>query len=92
VKYKSKESKDLDKETEENSADRSGVQTELDAVLEYLAKIEDRCIAKAETYAERKSRREAELAGLKQALDILDNETAFVQMRAHRTLRGAARA
>merc|ERR1712087_752053 len=43
VKYKSKESKDLDQYASELTADRTGVQAELDAVLEYLAKIEDRC-------------------------------------------------
>merc|ERR1712242_663986 len=45
VKYKSKESKELDKSSAENAADRTGVQAELDAVLEYLAKIEEQCIA-----------------------------------------------
>merc|ERR1712187_551413 len=91
VKYKTKESKELDKTSGELSADRSGVQTELDAVLEYLAKIEDECIAKAETYAERKERREAEIAGLKQALNILESETSLVQQHvARKTLRGAA--
>merc|ERR1712217_196952 len=39
----------------------------------------DRCIAKPETYEQRKARREAEINGLKQALSILDDETAFVQ-------------
>merc|ERR1740129_2524526 len=48
VKYKLKESKQLDKSTSENNADRSAVQAELDAVLEYLAKIEEQCIEKAE--------------------------------------------
>merc|ERR1740121_889029 len=36
VKYKAKESHDLDKATAEDKEDRSGVQTELDAVNEYL--------------------------------------------------------
>jgi len=79
VHYKSKESKDLDQYSSELTADRTGVQAELDAVLEYLAKIEDRCIAKAETYAERKRRHTAEIAGLKEALTILESETALVQ-------------
>merc|ERR1719150_2443415 len=43
VKYKAKESKDLDKFSSELSADRTGVQAELDAVLEYLSKIESEC-------------------------------------------------
>merc|ERR1719507_1397291 len=76
VKYKGKESIELDKEVAETNSDRSGVQSELDAALEYLRKIEDRCIAKAETFAERKARFEAELAGLKEALRVLQTETA----------------
>merc|ERR1719422_640302 len=40
LKYKSKEAKELDKSSAENAADRTGVQAELDAILEYLAKIE----------------------------------------------------
>jgi len=92
VEYKTKEFNYLDKTAAELSSDRAGVQAELDAVLEYLAKLQDRCIAKAETYSERKARREAELAGLKEALEILESETALVQQQAkrHHTLRGAA--
>merc|ERR1719422_2018115 len=90
VKYKMRESKQLDKSSAENAADRTGVQAELDAVLEYLGKIEEQCIEKAETYAERARRHAAEIAGLKQALEILENETALIQrMRKHRKLRGA---
>merc|ERR1719198_992700 len=47
AKYKAKEAVSLAKST----ADRKGVQAELDAVLEYLGKLEDRCVAKAESYA-----------------------------------------
>merc|ERR1719215_2321073 len=85
VKYKTKESVSLDKAVAEAKSDRSGVQEELDAVLEYLAKINERCVAKAETYEERTAAREAELAGLKNALEILENQAAFIQTR--RTLR-----
>jgi len=89
VAYKSKEARDLDKTAGELSADRSSVQAELDAVLEYLSKIEAECTERAETYASRKERREAEIAGLKKALDVLESETALVQQRANRhTLRG----
>merc|ERR1719422_2239639 len=79
VKYKVKESKHLDKSSAELSSDRTGVQAELDAVSEYLSKIEGECIAKAETYEARKARRESELAGLKEALQILESETALMQ-------------
>merc|ERR1719277_1337444 len=88
VKYKSKESNDLDKTSGELSADRSSVQAELDAVADYLSKIEGECIQKAETYASRTSRRDAEIAGLREALQILESETALIQQRANRrTLR-----
>mmetsp|Transcript_97839 Transcript_97839/g.262918 ORF Transcript_97839/g.262918 Transcript_97839/m.262918 type:complete len:693 (+) Transcript_97839:77-2155(+) len=88
VKYKTKEAAQLDQNVAETTSDRAGVQAEMDAVLEYLKKIEEQCIAKAESYAERKARFEAELAGLKQALQILESETAFVQRSAKKQLRG----
>jgi len=87
VKYKSAESKSLDKAIGELSSDRESANTELSAVLEYYAKLKDRCIAKPETYEERVRRREAEIAGLKEALRILDEETAFMQ-RGRRNMRG----
>jgi chromosome segregation ATPase len=76
VEFKTQESKNLDKEVNELSADRESTQSELDAVNEYYAEVKDRCIAKPETYEERKARREAEIAGLKEALQILSEETA----------------
>merc|ERR1711894_384844 len=87
IKYKAEEATGLDKATAEATSDRTGVQEELDAVLEYLKGIEDRCIAKAEPYAERARRREAELQGLREALSILENETSFLQKPVRRTLR-----
>ena len=48
----------------ELSSYRDSTKEELDAVLEYLSRIEGECIAKPESYEERKKRREAELAGL----------------------------
>jgi len=89
IKYKTEEATGLDKATAEATSDKSGVQEELDAVLEYLKGIEDRCIAKPETYEERVRRRDAELAGLREALSILENETSFLQLKSKRTLRGA---
>merc|ERR1719352_2274642 len=78
VKYKAAESASLDKAVAAATSDRSSAQDELEAILEYLAKLKEQCVAKAETYSERKARRDAELAGLKQALEILDGQ-AFIQ-------------
>merc|ERR1719321_471579 len=81
VKYKTKEAKGLDKAIAEHSSDRAGLQTELDAVLEYQEKIDKMCIAKPESYEERKAAREAEITGLKEALKILESEGVFLQRR-----------
>merc|ERR1712232_504096 len=83
VKYKTKEFSDLDKAVAESSADRNSVEAELSAVMEYTRSLEARCIAKPESYADRKGRREAEIAGLKEALQILEGEasTVLVQER-----------
>merc|ERR1719229_1128482 len=87
VAYKTQEFKGLDKSVAELTADKTTLGEELAAVLEYYEKIKGRCIAKPETYEERKARREAEIAGLKEALQTLEEETAFVQ-RGRRGLRG----
>merc|ERR1719356_2195654 len=86
IKYKTKAAAD-------ETSDRSGVQAELAAVMEYLGTLEKRCIVtgavlgtSAESYAERKQRREAEIAGLKEALSILEGSAALLQET--RSLRG----
>lgn len=81
VKYKSQEATGLDKAIAEAASDREGVQTELAAVMEYMSGLEKQCIEKAETFEERKRRFEAELAGLKEALKILEGEAVLLQQR-----------
>jgi len=91
VKYKTKEFKGLDSSVAEAKSEKATTQEELDAIMAYLGKLDDICIAKAEPYAERKSRREAEIAGLKQALEILNGEAVFLQQKASPYLRGVKR-
>jgi len=90
VKYKTQASKSLDSTVAELSSDRATTGSELSAVLEYYGKIKERCIAKPETYDERAGRRAAEIEGLKRALTILNDETAFVQRKkSRRSMRGS---
>jgi len=79
VKYKIKEATGLDKTVSELSSDKEGVSAELAAVVEYLGKLDKMCVAKPETYSDRKGRRESEIAGLKEALKILDGEAVLLQ-------------
>merc|ERR1719181_131450 len=75
VEYKTKEAAGLDKAVTELSSDLAAVTDELTAVVSALDKLKEMCVAKAEPYAERKARREAEISGLKEALEILESET-----------------
>jgi len=88
TKYKISEKASLAKQVSELTSDIEGEQTELDAVLDYYEKLKPGCIAKPMTYAERKARREAEIAGLKEALGILEGEsaTSFLAVRIRRHL------
>jgi len=83
VKYKEQESANLKKSASELTSDRDSANSELSAVVQYLAKLNDMCVAKAETYEEKVRRRTAEISGLKEALSIL-SESAFLQQ--HHTL------
>jgi len=88
VKYKTAEFKSLDKAIAELSGDRDTVSTMHDAVMEYYGKLKDRCVAKPEPYEERKRRREAEIQGLKEALEVLESEAASFAQRGRRSMRG----
>jgi len=87
IKYKTQEAASQEKTATEYSGDREQASAELAAVTEYYQKIQGRCIAKPESYADRTARRAAEIAGLKEALSILESETALVQ-RKKRSFRG----
>jgi predicted RNase H-like nuclease (RuvC/YqgF family) len=90
AKYKTKEAASLDKNVADLSTDLSSVSDELSAVLSGLEKLGKMCIAKAEPYAEIKARRESEIAGLKEALEILESETALLQKTSKHALRGGS--
>jgi hypothetical protein len=90
VKYKTKESKDLDKATAEATSDRSGVQTELEAVQKYLDSLHAGCDETTEPYEEQVRRRTAEIAGLKEALSILEGEAVLLQQQSRRKSRQGA--
>jgi len=87
VKYKTQEAAALDKSVSELTTDLEAVTDELTAVLKGLEKLEEMCVAKAEPYAERKARRESEIAGLKEALQILEGQAALIQKAIKHTLR-----
>merc|ERR1719281_1029632 len=92
VKYKTKEAAGLDKAVTELSGDLTSVTDELAAVLKALDKLKEMCVAKPEPYAERVAKREAEIAGLKNALEVLNGQSVFLQKSAKHTLRGARHA
>mmetsp|Transcript_4079 Transcript_4079/g.7206 ORF Transcript_4079/g.7206 Transcript_4079/m.7206 type:complete len:689 (+) Transcript_4079:81-2147(+) len=91
VKYKTKEATSLDKATSEDQSDLETVQSELSGVVESLASLAKQCTSKVETYSERKASREAEIAGLKEALSILEEQTVLLQSKSKRLLRGLRR-
>merc|ERR1719324_1526273 len=87
VKGSASEIKSLKVALEQHGEDKTMTSTELDAVLEYLEKLKPQCEEKVMSYAEKKARREAEIAGLKEALEILSSEVALVQTGRHLRIR-----
>jgi len=71
IKGKQSEMKSVKSALADYSQDKEGVSAELSAVVDYLDKLKPQCETKAPSYAQRKAEREAEIQGLKEALDIL---------------------
>merc|ERR1719352_2025578 len=71
VKGKESETKTLEMNLLNYKEDKETTGKELDAVLTYLDKLKPQCETMVMSYAERKARREADIAGLKEALAIL---------------------
>jgi hypothetical protein len=89
VKGKTSEVKQLEVALGNYKENKATTTEELDAVLTYLDKLKPQCETKVMSYADKKAKREQEIAGLKEALTILSSE-AFLQVKT--TLRGARRA
>jgi len=71
VKGKENEVKRVEMSLLNYKEDHETTAKELDAVLKYLDELKPQCETKVMTYAERKQAREDEIAGLKEALEIL---------------------
>jgi chromosome segregation ATPase len=81
VTSKTSEIKSVEVALTHHSEDYETVSAELDAVMDYISKLTPQCESKAMSYEERKARRDAEIAGLQEALTILsgDDVAAFIQ-------------
>merc|ERR1719446_769191 len=79
VKGKQSEVKNLEVAIGNYKEDKATTGEELDAVLAYLDKLKPQCATKVVSYAEKKAAREQEIAGLKEALQILSAEASFLQ-------------
>jgi len=85
IKGKTHEAAQLEKAVGDSTSDRASTQEELDSVMKYLESLRKRCEVKAPTFEERQAKRNQEIEGLKNALEILEGETAsgFLQIRRH---------
>jgi hypothetical protein len=72
AKAKSSEIKSLTVQLGHHKEDHASTSSELDAVNSYIDKLRPQCEEKAMSYEEKKAAREAEIAGLKEALEILE--------------------
>merc|ERR1712137_1006041 len=79
IEYKTREITQLKNSIAESTSDHKGAKSEFDALPEYNGELLKVCEEKPETYSGRKERREAEIAGLKEALSILKRKNALLQ-------------
>merc|ERR1719159_1647875 len=84
AKAKESEIKSLTVQLSQHTEDHDATSEELDAVMAYIDKLKPQCEQKVMSYAEKKAAREAEIAGLKEALEILEGkDMAFLAIRRH---------
>lgn len=77
--YNNQQMVSLEKSISQLTSDKQNLDSELSAVVQYYARVKERCVARPEAYEGRATRREAELNGLNEALAILESEASFVQ-------------
>lgn len=88
VKRYTKEYTAIDKSITDTSSDLAGTKTELDAVVNILDKLNAKCVGKPSDAERIRAEQKKQIAGLKEALRILESETAFLQKSSRRSLRG----
>merc|ERR1719159_149195 len=79
AKGKASEVKSVTNSLEMAKEDQASTSKELDAVNAYIDKLKPECESKVMSYEEKKAAREAEIQGLKDALEILSGPAALVQ-------------
>merc|ERR1719159_602992 len=83
AKAKQSEVKSVTSSLEMSKEDQASTSKELDAVNAYIDKLKPECESKAMSYEEKKAAREAEIEGLKDALNILSGPVALAQTGRH---------
>jgi len=78
----------IDKSITDTQNELAGTQNELDAVVNILDKLNAKCQDKPTEFERIKKQQMREIEGLKEALRILENETAFLQKSSRQSLRG----
>eukprot|EP00933_Yihiella_yeosuensis_P073365 TRINITY_DN82012_c0_g1_i1.p1 TRINITY_DN82012_c0_g1~~TRINITY_DN82012_c0_g1_i1.p1 ORF type:complete len:690 (+),score=252.26 TRINITY_DN82012_c0_g1_i1:88-2157(+) len=86
VKYKLMAVAALDKSLSNVVSDQESNKAELDAAMEYKKSLDEQCSNKKESYEDMKARQEKQLAGLKEAVEVLRSGAVFLQKTNH--LRG----
>merc|ERR1719198_1922105 len=83
--------KSLDVSIKDSGGDLKMASKEKAAIEEYIAKLKPQCEGRVVPYEERKAKRDAEIAGLKEGLAILEAESpsgafaSFIQVQQHVT-------
>jgi septal ring factor EnvC (AmiA/AmiB activator) len=91
AKAKDSEIKSLTVQLGHSKEDHASTSAELDAVLAYIDKLRPQCEEKAMSYEERKAAREAEISGLKEALEILEGKGVAMLFQSDKKFMGFRR-